>query len=117
MTEEAQTLKEDKFYRFMRFLVISMGIVLVIGTIALLVGIIAKTNSASKEATTTEPIAKAIGTNNCIEYKQEDIPLMGKIIASENNKGILTITTSDQVIAYDLCKGKIIAKFQSISSD
>ena len=120
-SEQAVQEKEDRTIRIMRSVVINMGILLVIGTIALFVAVIIKSSSSLdkkvKSASQTQPAKESNISSQCMEYTQADIPLMGKIISSDTSNGILTITTTAQVIAYDLCNGKVIAKFQSVGNN
>ncbi|MDA0782825.1 MAG: hypothetical protein PQ612_10120 [Rickettsiales bacterium] len=118
-SEQDVNSQEDRAVRIMRSVVINMGILLVIGTIALFVAVIMKSNSSSdkkaeSKATTQDEIFKQ---GECMAYKQVDVPLMGKVISSDTHNNILTITTTDQVIAYNLCTGKVIAKFQSVGNN
>lgn len=105
--------EEEKSLKLMRSVVINMGILLVVGTLALFVAVIIKTNSSSSKQKSVE-VSKNI-LSQCPEYKQEDVPLVGNIISSDNNNGILTITTTKQVVIFDICKGKVVAKFSSAS--
>jgi len=133
-SEQAIEPQEDKTLRIMRSVVINMGILLFVGTIALFVAIFIKANSSDKEevanvsnssvvASIQEsqvPEKKIVIENQaqkvCNEYNKADFSVMGNIISSDNNNGILTVTTSKQVMVFDLCKGRVIAKFQSVGS-
>ena len=114
--EQAAQSQEDRTIRIMRSVVINMGILLVVGTIALFVAIIIKSNASSDEKaeTAAKPAEASQTSQDCYEYKQADIPLMGTVISSDTHNDILTITTTDQVIAYNLCSGQLVAKFQSV---
>lgn len=112
MTKTPQ--EEEKSLKLMRSVVINMGILLVVGTLALFVAIIIKSNSSSKKQNPAE-VSKTI-LSQCPEYKQEDFSLVGNIISSDNNKGILTITTTKQILVFDICHGKVLAKFSSANN-
>lgn len=116
-SEQAAQNQEDRSVRIMRSVVINMGILLVIGTIALFVAVIIKANSSDEKSESKANAEQNFSADECYGYKQDDIPLMGKVISSDNRNGVLTITTTDQVIAYNLCTGNVIAKFQSVGNN
>ena len=115
--DQAISAKEERFIRIMRSVVINMGILLVVGTIALFIMIAVKANSKPDKKVKTIAQQEIHYSNGCTEYKQADISLMGEVISSSSENNILTITTNKEVIAYDLCAGKIMAKFQSVGEN
>jgi magnesium-transporting ATPase (P-type) len=109
MTKTPQ--QQEKSLKLMRSVVINMGILLIVGTLALFVAVIMKANSSPEEQQPVEVIQSTSG--KCTQYPATDLSVIGNIISSDNNNGILTITTTKQVLIFDICKGKVVAKFSS----
>jgi hypothetical protein len=112
MTKTPQ--QQEKSLKLMRSVVINMGILLIFGTLALFVAVIMKANSSPEKQKPVEVIKSTSG--KCAEYLATDLSVIGNIISSDNNNGILTITTTKQLLIFDICKGKVVAKFSSASN-
>ncbi|MCE3233264.1 MAG: hypothetical protein K0R98_1521 [Rickettsiaceae bacterium] len=117
-----------------------MGIVLVVGTIALFIAILQRSQSVErvempieiKKTVEIEPAKPEVVCN----YKDADIQVNSEVISATTNNNTLTIVTSkqvtpsvsaitegnhltfnavtasiqQQVIVYDLCKGEVISR-------
>jgi hypothetical protein len=103
-----QTKKEENNLKVLKFIVISMGIVLVLGTFGLFIAVAKRATSHKKPTATVAMEQKSDGCT----YKDANIPDVDKIISATTSGNIVTIIATaknnrQQIIIYDLCEGAI----------
>jgi hypothetical protein len=92
----------------LRKVVITMGFVLVIGTIALFIAAYFK--FTNKKIHTQKPLQIVSTIDKCAFKPNSDLEINGKIINSDINGNIMTIITTQQIILFDLCKGEALSR-------
>ena len=139
--------KEEKSLKILKTVVISMGVLLIVGTFALFIAVLQKASSTSTEPKKvvykSAPVEAAPAPIKCI-YKDAELPLKRSIISATTENNLLTIVTkqaksvqsvskvqdgnsltlsadkgqtSQQVIIYDLCEGKALSTFNFVASE
>lgn len=96
---------EERNLKILKTVVHGMGVLLIIGTIALVIAAFFK--AQARKGSYDKTAAKE--TVNCA-YKDGEIEMGGNIISATTNNNVLTITTSKSVVVYDLCKGEVLAR-------
>jgi hypothetical protein len=96
---------EERNLKILKRVVVGMGVLLVVGTIALFIAVILRSGNKSKEVYKSS----AKETVGCT-YKDVAIKADGDVISATTNNNILTITTKKSVWVYDLCLGDILSK-------
>ena len=106
--------------KMLRRVVITMGYVLVIGTIALMIAAYFK--FTNKPATPEKSYAMQDNRDKCSFKSNADIEVVGNIASSSINGNILTIITGksakpgSQIVVFDLCVGEVLSRLNIIEN-
>ena len=98
------TNKEPNDFKTLKAAVHIMGILLVVGFIALVIAVIYKVNTKKPKA----DIAISKPTN--CDYKSVDLPMKGRILSTKLDGDKLLITMDDSVVIVDLCAGEVLSR-------
>jgi hypothetical protein len=113
---------EERNLKILKTVVITMGIVLILGTIALFIAVLHRSNNPGKEVY-NNVAAKEIATCQQVGTNKLTIEVSGSIVSATTNNNILTVVTTDaillnlgrqQVLMFDVCTGERVGKLEVI---
>ena len=102
--------------RILRKIVIIMGFVLLIGTLALFVAAYYKFTHKKPAATPSNAYAQSDSSEKCAFKPVSDVEIAGKVTNSSLNGNIITINSDKQLVLFDICRGEVLSRVNIVSA-
>ena len=103
---------EEKTLKLLKTTVTGMGVVLVVGIIVLVFSVAIK--ALSKDENKNNVVSRGLEKSSlqCVYNESNNkIFLNGRLVSTKIEDHIITIVSSREILVYDLCLGKNIARF------